>query len=92
MTDDARDAVAPNFRDRARACRLILAVLSEDMDMVRHIIGEPQNTADVVHLIVTLADEAFPGGTQTPNRRRHADDGAVRSGFTHSCGCRTSWY
>ncbi len=57
MTDDHRDAVAPNYRDRARACRLVLAMLSEDFDLVKRIVGEPQTAGDVTHLILALADE-----------------------------------
>jgi hypothetical protein len=57
MTDN-RDAIAPNLRDRARALRLVHAILSEDLDLVKHIIGEPQTTGDVVHLVLALADEA----------------------------------
>jgi hypothetical protein len=56
--DDHRDAVAPNNRDRARACRLISAMLSDDFDLVRHIIGEPQDAGDITRLILALSDEA----------------------------------
>jgi hypothetical protein len=51
------NSVAPNFRDRARALRLVHAMLSDDLDLVKHIIGEPQTTGDVVHLVLALADE-----------------------------------
>jgi hypothetical protein len=55
--DDRRDSVAPNNRDRARALRPVLAMLSDDFDLVRHIIAEPQTAGDVTHLILALTDE-----------------------------------
>jgi hypothetical protein len=57
MTDDARDVFEPNFRDRARAVRLVHAVLSEDVDMMKLIVSEPKDAADITYLILSLADE-----------------------------------
>lgn len=49
--------LVPTMRDRASAMRLILALLTVDVDAVLHVAGEAKSGDDVDRFILALADE-----------------------------------
>jgi hypothetical protein len=56
LPDDRGPAFAPNYRDRAAAMRLILAMITDDLDSVFRVAHEAHTAADVDRFLLALAD------------------------------------